>query len=281
MRIKVTADSTCDLTPEIVSELDITIIPLYINIGDKTLKDTVEIHPADIFDYVDSGSGVCSTAACSIGDYVDLFKKFSPEYDAVIHIDISSDFSVCYQNACIAAADFDNVYVVDSRNLSTGTGHLAMDAVYMAREGKSAEEIVGILKAKTAKLDVSFVIDSLKYLSKGGRCSSIAYLGANMLKLKPCIEVIDGKMEVGKKYRGAFTKCIREYVTDRLKGRDDLDPCRIYCTYAERTPQEAIDAALEAINEYGNFEVVLQSTAGCTISNHCGPVCLGVLFYRK
>ena len=152
-------------------------------------------------------------------------------YDQIVHFTISSDMSACFQNACDAAEEFPGrVFVVDSRNLSTGIGHLVIDGALLAREGKSGEEIKAILDERREKLNVSFVIDTLEYLRKGGRCSTVAALGANLLKLKPCIEVHEGKMSVAKKYRGTLAKAIESYVTDRIKDHDDFDKKRVFIT---------------------------------------------------
>ena len=283
MRIKITSDSTCDLTKELLEKHDIYIFPLTIIKGDGEGEylDGIEIQPQDIFDYVESGKGVTHTSAVNISDFQEKFETFSKEYDAVIYVGISSDFSACYQNAVIAAQDFDNVYPFDSRNLSSGIGHLVLDAALMAENGMSAQDIINTLATRTDKVEASFVIDSLKYLHRGGRCSGVAALGANVLKLKPCIEVKDGKMDVGKKYRGNFDKVILQYVSDKLAGRDDLDLKRIFITHPPGMDQKIIDSVFDAVQTHGNFEEIIESYAGCTISHHCGPVCLGVLFFHK
>ncbi|SHI15812.1 EDD domain protein, DegV family [Sporobacter termitidis DSM 10068] len=281
MRIKITSDSTCDLTKEIVSKYDITIIPLPIIKGDVSFKDGVDITPEDIFEYVESGAGVCHTAAINVGDYQEAFRPLASEYDAVIHFTLSSGISSCLQNAQLAASEFDNIYVVDTLNLSTGSGHLVLDAAIMAQNGAAPAQIVEKINALAPKVEASFVIDTLKYLYKGGRCSGVAALGANVLKLKPCIEVVGGKMDVGKKYRGNFDKVILQYVADRLKDRDDVDYRRIFVTHPSGVPKEVCDAVIKAVRSFGPFEEIIESQAGCAISNHCGPVCLGILFYRK
>lgn len=280
MRIKISSDSVCDLTKEQLEKYDIGIVPLPIIKNDVTYKDGVDIMPEDIFAYVESGKGVCHTSAINVADYQEAFGRFVDTYDAIVHITLSSGISSCYQNAVIAAADFKNVYIVDSLNLSTGCGHLVLDAALMAEQGMSAEEIVKRLEELKPKVEASFVIDTLLYLWKGGRCSGVAALGANVLKLKPCIEVKNGKMEVGKKYRGNFEKVIIQYVTDRLKDRDDIDYKRIFVTHPI-VPLEIVDNVVKAIKSLGPFEEVIVTRAGGTISTHCGPVCLGVLFYRK
>ncbi len=282
MSIIVSSDSTCDLSPELIRQFDIRIIPLYIVKGDKAYKDTLEIRPEDIFEWVDGGKGVCSTSAVNTADYIDFFSSLRRECDSVIHFTISSEMSVCYANACLAAEEVGGVYVVDSRNLSTGIGNLVLDAAAMVQEGRlDAKEIYDIIVGETALVESSFIIDKLDYLAKGGRCSSVAAFGANLLNLKPCIEVVDGKMSVGKKYRGNFEKVLLQYVKDRLKGREDIDPRRIFITYAKGVSRQTADRVEEAVRALVPFTSVYHTYAGCTISNHCGPVCLGILFFRK
>lgn len=280
MRIKISADSTCDLSPELIEKYNIGITPLYIEKGGQNCRDGIDITPQEIFDYVRSGKGVCRTAAVNVGDYTAFFKKCRENYDAVIHFNISSDFSSCYQNACTAAAEFENVYVVDSRNLSTGIALLVLDAAERAEKGGAPQEIAALMRETAEKVEASFVIDTLFYLQKGGRCSTLAALGANLLKLKPCIEVKDGKMGVGKKYRGPFARCLEQYVKDRLSGAEDIDPHRIFITHSGVDPQ-LVEIVRKAIGQCQNFEEVLETRAGCTISSHCGDGCLGILYLHK
>ena len=281
MNIKITADSTCDLSPQLVSIYDIEITPLYIIKEGKAYKDMKEIAPGDIFDHVSSGGAITSTSAVNLDDYISYFKPLSKKHDAVIHLDISADFSSCYQNACMAAKEFDNVYVVDTRNLSTGSGLLVLEAAEMAERGKSPEKIVEALNELTSKVEASFVIDKLDYLRKGGRCSALAALGANLLSLRPCIEVKDGKMGVGKKYRGTFEKCIMQYVRERLEGRGDINPKRIFITHPPFEYHGLVDEVRREIKKYVQFDEIIETHAGCTVSSHCGPGTLGILFMRK
>lgn len=280
MKIKITSDSTCDLSNELIEKNNIRIIPLAITYGAESYKDGVDITPDDIFRRVESGGGIGSTAAVNVQEYVDIFTELLKDYDAIIHFTISSDMSSCYQNACIAAQNLSNVYVIDSLNLSTGIGHLVLDAAELAGEGKQPEEIVRIIENKREKLDVSFVISTLEYLSKGGRCSAVAAFGANLLKIRPCIEVKNGKMGVGKKYRGSFEKCLTQYVQDKLENKDSLDLKRIFITDSG-VPEEVRLAVREQVLSIAPFEEVIHTRAGCTVSNHCGPGTLGILFYRK
>lgn len=280
MRIKITSDSTCDLSKALLEENDIELFPLYVNMGEKCLRDGVDVTIADVFAYTEKTGQLCSTAAINIADYHDRFEVLSREYDAVVHINISSDFSSCYQNARLAAEDFDNVYVIDSRNLSTGHGHVVMEAAKMAKTCTDVEKMVKDLNEITGKVEASFIIDRLDYMVKGGRCSMVAALGANLLKLKPCIEVVNGKMQVCKKYRGSYIKCLESYVKDRLEGRSDINYERAFITFPTATPEEL--AAVHAVmDKYASFETVYETNAGCTVSCHCGPKTLGVLFIRK
>lgn len=280
MKIKITSDSTCDLSPEQLRRYDITLLPLYINIGEKCLRDGVDATPDDIYVHVDAGGALCSTAALNLADYADVFGPLSREYDAVIHINISADFSSCHQNAALAAQGFENIYVVDSRNLSTGHGHVVLRAAELAERGMEPQAIVDHLNALTPRVEASFILNRLDYMKKGGRCSSVVALGANLLHLKPCIEVVDGKMQVGKKYRGTFEKCIDLYVRDRLSDPSQIELDRIFITHSG-VEESAIEAARTAIQSCADFGEIVVTRAGCTISSHCGPGTLGILFIQK
>lgn len=280
MRIKILSDSTCDLPQEVLEKYDITMIPLTVIKGGEDFTDGVNITPAEIFAHVAAGGDLCSTAAVNIGEYADMFAKYASSYDAVIHINISSEFSSCYQNARLAAEDFDNVRVIDSRNLSTGQGLVVLQAYKLAQECDDLDEIVEKLNAFTDKVEASFLLDQLQYMVKGGRCSAAAALGANLLNLKPCIEVKNGKMGVVKKYRGNYAKCLATYVKDRLAGRDDLDKTTLFVTHTPVT-DECFKAVQDAVAQYNDFETTYWNEAGCAVSCHCGPATLGVLFVRK
>lgn len=280
MKIKITSDSTCDLSKELVEKYDIGIISLTVVKNNESFKDGIDIVPADIFAHVAAGGDLCSTAALSVGDYQEHFEKFAPDYDGIIHINISSEFSCSYQNACLAAEDFENVRVVDSRNLSTGQGLVVLKACELAQTCESLDQLHAQLQAFTEKVEASFLLDQLKYMVKGGRCSSAAALGANLLNLKPCIEVKNGKMSVVKKYRGNYAKCLTNYVKDRLADRDDLDHGTLFVTHTP-VSEECEKAVEAAVSAHGNFENIYWTEAGCTVSCHCGPGTLGVLFVRK
>ena len=279
-KVKITCDSTCDLTPALCEQYGVEVLPLGVTLGEELFHDGVDIHAADIFEYVAKSGVLPKTSAISVGEYTDIFKKYTDEGYAIVHVNICSDMSSCHQNARIAASDFEDVYPVDSRNLSSGSGHLVIEAAKMAERGMEAAEIAQALTEMQARLDVSFVLQTLDYLKKGGRCSSIAALGANLLQLRPEIEVVNGAMKVGKKYRGKAEKSIPDYIRGRLEGRDDLLLDRIFVTHSH-VPAELVAEAIALVKELQPFSEVIETVAGCTISSHCGPACLGVLFFTK
>ena len=279
-RVKILADSTCDLTPALLRQYDITLTPLVVIKDGQQFHDGVDITPSDIFAHVDAGGKLCSTAAVSEYEYTQMFARFAPDYDTVLQITIGSGFSACYQNACLAAQAFENVIVIDSENLSTGQGLLVIAAARLAEQGLTGEQIAAQVRALVPKVEASFLVERLDYLYKGGRCSAVAALGANMLKLKPCIEVKDGKMGVCKKYRGASEHAFAQYVQERLEGRDDIRPELAFITHPAAQPS-VVQAAKDAAAKYGAFSEVIETNAGCTVSCHCGPHTLGILFIRK
>ena len=280
MNIKILSDSTCDLPQEVLEKNNITMIPLAVIKNGEQFTDGVNITPDEIFAHVAAGGELCSTAAINIGEYEECFAKYANDYDGIIHINISAEFSSCHQNACLAAEEFTNVRVIDSRNLSTGQGLVVIEACKLAQTCSSLDEIAEKLNAFTCRVEASFLLDRLDYMVKGGRCSAAAALGANLLNLKPCIEVKNGKMGVVKKYRGNYAKCLASYVKDRLSGRDDLDKATLFVT---RTPvtDECLSAVKAAVEQFNDFETTYWNQAGCTVSCHCGPGTLGVLFVRK
>jgi DegV family protein with EDD domain len=240
----------------------------------------VTITPADIFAHVAAGGDLCKTAALGVGVYEDFFAQYAKEYDAVIHISLGSGFSSSYQNACLAADEYDNVRVIDSQNLTTGQGFVVLKACELAQTGKDLDQIVNELNEFVNRIEVSFVVENLTYLVKGGRCSSAAALGANLLNLKPCIELKDGKMSVGKKYRGSYDKCLANYVKDRLADREDIDWEKVFITYTP-VADSALNQVRSAVAELGHFANTWEAQAGCTVSCHCGPGTLGIIFVRN
>ena len=280
MYIKITTESSCDLTKELVEQYEIAVIPMAVQVGMESKLDGVEITPENLYAHVEKGGELPATSAINPSQYAALFSKYAKRYEAVIHISIGSGFSSCYQNACVAAADFPNVFVVDSCSLSSGQGQMVLEAALLARTSAMPQEIVARLTALAPHVRISFVLGRLDYMKKGGRCSAVAALGANLLKLKPSIAVSCGKMVVVKKYRGSMEKCIEEYIKDQLKDREDLVGNRIFLTHSG-VDRALLDRARAEIAKYATFQEVIESRAGCTVSSHCGPGTLGIIFIVK
>jgi len=280
MSIKISADSTCDLSREYIEKYNIGIVPLYITMGGNSYRDGVDLTPDDIFAHVANGGNIATTSAVNAEEYLEFFREALKEHEGIVHFTISSEISCSYQNACLAAAELENVYVVDSRSLSTGISQLVLDAAEAAGRGALASEIADDANRKKEKLDVSFVVDTLEYLRKGGRCSSVVSLGANLLSLKPCIEMRGGSMGVGKKYRGQLPRCFQKYISEKLEDASTIDDSRIFITDSGIS-DELYDAVWRQVLECVPFKEVIHTRAGCTISNHCGPNCMGILFFRK
>ena len=278
--IVITSDSTSDLSSELRQRYNINILPLGVTLGGKVYKDGVDITPDDIYAHHDKTGELPKTTAANVDEFYNFFKKFADEGKTVIHFDISSGMSSTFNNARIAAEEFENIYVIDSANLSTGIGLLVVAAAEMVNEGLEAEEIVAKINDMVPKVDASFVIDNLEYLYKGGRCSALAAFGANMLKLKPCIEVKNGAMGVSKKYRGRYADVLKTYVSERLGDGSDIDNSRVFVTHAG-CDEEIVKQVVEQVKESGIFKEVFLTRAGCTVSSHCGANTLGVLFIRK
>lgn len=279
--VKITSDSTCDLSAELIERFDITIVPIHVVMDDKDYRDGIDIDPKLIFETCGGRSKVvCKSAACNPAHYREVFENLVSQGYEVVHIGLSSELSSSYQNSCEAAKGLPGVYTVDSRNLSTGSGHLVYLAAELAEQGLSGEEIARQIKATVEKVNASFVIDTLDYLKKGGRCSALVALGANLLSLKPCIEVKDGAMGLGKKYRGKIGKCLQEYVKDRLSDLDQIDPKRIFVTSTMQNPEDA-KVIEDLVRSYGYFQEIVVTTAGSVISCHCGPNTLGILYLMK
>lgn len=278
--IKVTTDSTCDLPDFLLKQHNITVIPLGIVKAGKLYRDGIDIRTADIAAHVDAGGEITTTNAVNIADYQSVFREMTEKYDAVIHVNIGMGFSSCHQNAKIAAEEVPEVYVVDSGNLTVGHGFLVLAAAEAAEAGKSVGEILNLLEGMVPRVETSFILDRLDYMKKGGRCSAVTALGANLLKLHPCVEVIDGKMSVTKKFRGSMEKVLDQYIRQRLAGRTDIDTRLAFLVGTCRTPGLE-DAARAALREDGRFQEIVEAKAGCTIFCHCGPDTLGLVFLRK
>lgn len=279
-KIMITCDSTADLTKELYAKYEATVVPMGVNLGDEFRRDGLNITISDIFEYVAASGQLPKTSAVSVGEYDDVFRPLVEQGYEVIHVSLSSSLSSSHQNACLAAEELGSVYVVDSKSLSTGIGHLVLLGRELAASGMSAAEVAAALEQLREKLDVSFVLQTLEYLHKGGRCSGVAAFGANLMKLRPEIEVVGGKMQVGRKYRGNMEKTVLAYIRGRLEGREDIRLDRIFITHSG-CPQEIVEKAEALVRELHPFQEVIVTTAGSTITSHCGPDCLGVLFLKK
>lgn len=275
MNIIISAESTIDLPKELLNKYNIKTVPFTILLGNETVLDGV-VPTEEIFDYVEKNKVLPKTSAVNEYQYYEHFSKLLKEADAVVHFTLSSEMSCAFANAEKASKQLKNVYVVDSRSLSTGIALLAIKASNMAKEGKSALEIYEECKKTTAKVQASFVINKLDYLKKGGRCSSLALLGANLLKIRPQIVVKNGKMSSGKKYRGDFNIVVKNYCADTLKEFSNQDKSLAFVTYTTAS-DVAINYADEALKNAG-FKEIYHTRAGGTIASHCGPNTLGILF---
>ena len=278
-KIVIASDSTSDLSPELIAQYGIQILPLGVALGESQYTDGVDIDPDFIYAHYEKTGELPKTSAINIADFEDFFKKHTADGASMVFFTISADMSSTHNNARLAAESFERVHVVDSRNLSTGGGLLVIKACEMASEGKTAEEIAETCRVLAPCVDASFIIDSLEFLYKGGRCSALAAFGANMLSLKPCIVVKDGKMGVGKKYRGKFGSVLPKYISDRMGDASDIIKDHIFVTHAG-CDQAVIDACVAEVRAIAPQAAVHVTRAGCTISSHCGRNTLGVLFIR-
>ena len=278
MKIKITADSTCDLSAELIAQYNVSISPLHVSLGADDFHDGVTILPQDIYEFYAKHKQLPKTGACSAVEYEEFFQKQLDEgYDAIIHFNISSQMSATHSNAVNASQNFSNVYVIDSRNLSTGTGLLVLYACDLAKFGVSPQEIVDNVSARLDAVRASFIIDTLEYLHKGGRCTTLVYYAANLMSLKPTIEVKGGKMGVGNKFIGRFPRCVGKYA-DLVKSQcTSPDKKRCFVTHTQMD-EELVQSVVDRVKSWGVFDEVLETTAGCTITTHCGPNTIGILY---
>jgi len=279
-KVIIISDSTCDLSKELIEKYDIKILPLGVTLGDKTYADGVDINADKIYEYYNSTGTLPKTSAINLGEAEDFFAQYANKGNEIVYFSISSEMSTSYRNCLLASESFEDVYVIDTKNLSTGGGLLVLSAAIMAEQGADASAIVEEIEKLKPCVDASFIIDKLEYLHKGGRCSSVAALGANLLKIKPCISVVNGKMGVGKKYRGKFVDTVKEYVADHIGDPSTVKCDHVFVTHAG-CPDEVVNAAIEKTREFLNPENLYITRAGCTVSSHCGPDTIGVLFIRK
>ena len=270
-RTIISTDSPADVPAEIRERYDIRVIPLHIILDDDCFEDGVNIQPDDLYAFYKKTGRLPKTSAVAVAEYTDFFKELTQDGSSVVHISFSSALSATHQNARLAAEDFDNVYIVDSKSLSTGIALLAIKAAQLAQDGLDAKTIAHEMEYKREKVVTTFILDKLEFLYKGGRCSGVAMLGANVLGIKPSIVMVDGKLQVGKKYRGKLENCQMQYVRDLLEqyaGRIDTD--RAFLSRTAGVSDEQMKALQKEIHKTLKFKEYIVSTVGCTITSHCG-----------
>lgn len=277
-KVKIISDSTCDLSEELLIQYDIAVLPHPIVRDGELLQDNVSITPDDIYAHYERTGRLCTTSAPNVYDYEQFWRPWLDEGYEIVHFTISSEMSTAYNQAVLAAEETGHVYPVDSRSLSTGIGLLVLEACDLRDQGFAAEEIAARVREDSAKCQASFLVDVIEYLWKGGRCSSVAAIGANLLKLKPRIDVQNGKMLFTKKYRGKTAKCFAAYADDLLKGKDNIRQNRIFITHSG-IDEDIIQLVQDKIRQWQpGVEHIYVTRAGGTISCHCGPGTLGILY---
>lgn len=277
MKIAVSIDSACDLPQEIIKENNIFCMPYFVNMGEEEFRDGVNVTSADLFKYVKEKGVLPKTGAPSAEMFKEYFEDILKSYDAVIHIGLSDKMTSAFANAKVGAEGMQNVYLVDSMSLSSGIALLTLKCVQKVNEGKAPEQIVQELNDLRPYVQASFLVDTLKYLYKGGRCSSLALIGATLLMLKPQISVINSEMKVTKKYMGGINGCLKKYVEDMLK-KSNPDLSVAFVTHS--SPMDISSKICDRLREYG-FKQVYDVIASSTISSHCGPGTLGILFINQ
>ena len=276
----ITTDSTSDLTPELLERFHIHVIPLTINLGDESFLDGHNFTPEDMYKRYREEGILPKTSAPNISDFSEFFEQFVNEGCEVVHMDISSELSNSFNAASLAAQEMEGVYVIDSRKLSTGIGLMAIEAAECRDKGMAAKEIAEHIESIKEKVSSTFVIDTLEFMWKGGRCKGVTAFGANLMKIKPALDLVDGKIEVFKKYRGKIEKVYQKYIAEQLEGRK-IRPGHVFITESGEIDSEIIDELMKMVKEMSGCKEVHHTTAGCTVSSHCGPKTLGVLFIEE
>lgn len=283
MSVKIISDSTCDLSKELIERYHIDILPLHIVLGEEEYKDSLQIGPDEIYEWSDANKTTPKTSAASIEDAMNLYEKNLKEYDEIVIFSISGKMSTTVNVMRMAAEELeaeDKIHVVDSENLSTGNGLLVIEAAILAQEGKTADEIVAHIEKLKSKVRASFVVDTLTYLHRGGRCSGVAAIAGSALKLHPKIVVADGSMKPDKKYRGKMSNVILDYAKDLETQIQNARTERVFITHSG-CDAEVISKIETYLKELGRFEEIHITRAGGVISSHCGPGTLGVLYIEK
>ena len=281
--VKIISDSTCDLSPELIAKYDIDILPLHILLGEDEYEDGKNITPEQIYSWSDENKTTPKTSAPSLTDAIELFKPYIDEGREIVCFSISSSMSTSGNVMRIAAEELeaeDRITVIDSANLSTGIGLLVIEAAIMAQNNHTVEEIVSAVEALKPNVRASFVVDTLTYLYRGGRCNAVSAMAGGVLKLHPKIVVENGAMNASKKYRGKINSVIMTYVKDMENDLKAARPNRVFITHSgcDRTIVEEVHSYLENL---GVFSEILETRAGGVISSHCGPGTLGVLFIQS
>lgn len=280
--VVITADSTCDLPEYLVKQNNIEIFPLSVLLGDNSYKEGVDIFPGDVYDYVDKTGVLPKTAAVPPAQYQSVFERLAGEGKAVVHIGLSSAISSSYQNACIAAADYSDVYCVDSRSLCAAMGLLVLKACDFRAKGFDAKKIHHRVSSLVPKVSATFVLNSLEYLHKGGRCSALVKFSANVLGIKPSIAVNkDGALDVARKYRGKMDSIYKQYINDCLADIKKIDSSRIVIAQSGGVSPEVLSYAKGLIEGKNKFGEIITADAGCTISSHCGPKTMAIFYIKK
>ena len=281
--IAITTDSTCDLPQRFIDENDITVVPLTVLLGDTVYRDGVDIKPDDVYLFVEKTGKLPKTSAVTPAEYFEVFKQLTDEGKKVVHIGFSSGLSSSFQNACVAASEFDNVFCVDSKTLCTAQGLLVLKACDYRAKGMDAKKIADRVTKLVPKVSATFVLDGLEYLHKGGRCSSVARFGANVLGIKPSIAVdnLTGKLEVSKKYRGKTEIVYKQYIADRMNEIKRIQPDRVVIAESGGVSSQIIAFAKGVIEGKDKFNQVIVADAGCTISSHCGPKTFAIFYIKK
>lgn len=275
MRIAISAETTADLSKELIEKYDISITPFTILLGENVYLDG-EITTDQIIDFVNKNNVLPKTSAINEFQYQEHFEKLLKTHDAVVHFSISSKLSCACENALKVANKMENVYVIDTKSLSTGIGLLAIHGAELRDKGESAKDIYEKCLKRVDSIQASFELQRVDYLYKGGRCSALAFLGANIFKLRPQIIVKDGKMIAGKKYRGSYKHVVENYCEDVLEEFNTPDLSHAFVTYTT-APEEIVNEAISQLKDAGFINVHV-TRAGGTITSHCGEDCLGILY---
>lgn len=272
----ISVDSACDMSAELIEKYNVSVIPLHVTLGDKEYFDGVDITVQEVYAYTEEHKKPPKTSAVSVGEFVEYFEKLLKDNEAVVHFSITGESSATHQNAALAAAEFDNVYAIDSRCFSAGSSILAIKGAELIEE-LGVEKAVEEIKKLTEISDGGVILETLEYMKYSGRCSSVTTLGANLLGIKPALDVVNGAFVLGKKYRGKYNVAVKKYIADRFENVNVLD--RRVAIAEGCVGEELLTLIKEAILETGKVDEILVMQMGCVISAHVGPNAFGIVFY--